>query len=262
MTLPAFRIAATTGRPAHRRALDAARQGSRALGGVFCAVASRRYGRELCVQAESAAGAAAQLAERLGGSSAIDGQTRIGADKLFMPKRHPAERWHARAVGTRAAPSSPRTIRCELRSTLPRYFRRCPRASHAASRTALDRRIDLQIARIELDLSLNRTELTNATRFVNVLEDGYADRQGRPRHGVHSAQPRLHRDVRNSVFDFGEVRVREASRPTCRRPTIGPMAVQCALGSADAYRGYRTSYDIAARYQREILPLRKAISEK
>jgi hypothetical protein len=40
------------------------------------------------------------------------------------------------------------------------------------------------------------------------------------------------------------------------------MSVNARSEARDAYRVYRSTYDIAGHYQREVLPLRKVISEE
>src|SRR5262249_56844467 len=62
------------------------------------------------------------------------------------------------------------------------------RALPAIEADAVARRVDLQIARLELDALAKSFGLTQATRFVNVLDAGYADkllkdgRTGEPNH--------------------------------------------------------------------------------
>ena len=65
------------------------------------------------------------------------------------------------------------------------------------------------------------------------------------------------------LFDFGEVRTREAEQ-TYRQAVnrLIEKAVNVRSEARDAYRGYRSAYDIAAHYQREVLPLRKIISDE
>jgi outer membrane protein TolC len=43
---------------------------------------------------------------------------------------------------------------------------------------------------------------------------------------------------------------------------LAQKAVNARSEAREAYRGYRAGYDVAARYQREVLPLRKIISEE
>jgi outer membrane protein TolC len=65
------------------------------------------------------------------------------------------------------------------------------------------------------------------------------------------------------IFDFGEVRVREAGETYSRAMNrLAEKAVNVRSEARDAYRVYRSAYDIASHYQREILPLRKIISDE
>jgi outer membrane protein TolC len=65
------------------------------------------------------------------------------------------------------------------------------------------------------------------------------------------------------IFDFGEVRVREA-----REAYMGAVnrltekAVNARSEAREAYAAYRSSYDIALHYRDEVLPLRKLITEE
>src|SRR5690606_38855118 len=43
---------------------------------------------------------------------------------------------------------------------------------------------------------------------------------------------------------------------------LAQKAIDVRSQARDAYRSYRSSYDIAAHYQREVLPLRKIISDE
>jgi outer membrane protein TolC len=65
------------------------------------------------------------------------------------------------------------------------------------------------------------------------------------------------------VFDGGEVAVRRASETyNLAFNRLTEKAVNVRSEARDAYRIYRSSYDIASHYQREILPLRKIITEE
>ena len=44
--------------------------------------------------------------------------------------------------------------------------------------------------------------------------------------------------------------------------TSSPLFAALRSEAREAYRNYRTSYDVAARYQRDVLPLRNTISEE
>jgi outer membrane protein TolC len=69
--------------------------------------------------------------------------------------------------------------------------------------------------------------------------------------------------VQIPIFDFGEVRVRQAEATYMQAVNrLTEKAVNVRSEARDAYRTYRASYDIASHYQREVLPLRKIISEE
>src|SRR5437899_2311354 len=74
---------------------------------------------------------------------------------------------------------------------------------------AVARRVDLQIARIELDVLAKSYGLTQATRFINILDAGYADKLEKR---VDERILMRGFDIRLQIplFDFGEVRVRQA----------------------------------------------------
>ena len=65
------------------------------------------------------------------------------------------------------------------------------------------------------------------------------------------------------VFDGGEVRVRQAAETYNRAfNLLTEKAVNVRSEARDAFRVYRSTYDIAGHYQREVLPLRKIISDE
>src|SRR5438445_3018306 len=127
---------------------------------------------------------------------------------------------------------------------------------------AVSRRVDLQIARIELDVLAKSYGLTQATRFINILDAGYADKLERR---VDERVLMRGFDVRLQIpiFDFGEVRVRQAEATYMQAVNrLLELAVNARSEARDAYRVYRSTYDIAGHYQREVLPLRKIISDE
>src|SRR4029453_18411227 len=76
---------------------------------------------------------------------------------------------------------------------------------------AVRRRVDLQIARIELDALAKSLGLTQATRFINLLDAGYADKLTTDREAGRRIRERgFDVELQIPLFDFGEVRVRQA----------------------------------------------------
>ena len=132
----------------------------------------------------------------------------------------------------------------------------------AVETEAIGRRVDLQIARIEADTLAKSYGLTNATRFINLLEVSGVSKTSGPREAP-VRQRGIEVDFQIPLFDFGEVRVRDAEQTYLAAVNrLTDKAIVVRSEARDAYRVYRASYDIAAHYQREILPLRKIISDE
>jgi outer membrane protein TolC len=79
--------------------------------------------------------------------------------------------------------------------------------------------------------------------------------------GTHSALPES-RCLGNGRGK-GEVRVRQAAETYNQALNLlTEKAVNVRSEARDAFRVYRSTYDIAGHYQREVLPLRKIISDE
>ncbi len=146
--------------------------------------------------------------------------------------------------------------------TLPQHLRALP----TAEQDAIGRRVDLQIARIELEALAKSYRLTNATRFVNLfqLSGLYKDeKENVPGEKVDFKDFGPGATVEIPIFDLGEVRVRQAEQTyMLALNRLAEKAVNVRSQARDAYRTYRSAYDIASHYKREILPLRKIISDE
>jgi outer membrane protein TolC len=136
-----------------------------------------------------------------------------------------------------------------------------PRTSAAIESDAVGHRIDLQIARLELVALAKSLDLTEATRFVTLLDLAGIDRRT-TEPGVPPFRERgFDIQFQIPIFDGGEVRVRQAAE-TYRRAynRLSEKAVNIRSEAREAYRTYRSAYDIASRYQRKVLPLRQIIT--
>src|ERR1700716_1972921 len=128
---------------------------------------------------------------------------------------------------------------------------------------AVEHRVDLQIARIELAALAKSLDLTGATRFVTLLDVAGVDRKTVDPNGTAFRERGFDVQFQIPIFDGGEVRVRQAAETYSQAfNRLTERAVNVRSEARDAYRVYRSPYDIAGHYQREVLPLRKIISEE
>jgi len=150
----------------------------------------------------------------------------------------------------------------QLGFTLPERLPDLPRAPAEpkdAEQTAMDKRLDVLMAKRATEATAKSLGLTKATRFINVLHAGYQNKSatGEQRSNGYEIELEL------PLFDFGATRsVRaEASYMQSLNRTAA-VAVNAQSEVRESYSAYRTAYDIARHYQDEVLPLRQRISEE
>ena len=149
-----------------------------------------------------------------------------------------------------------------LPNALPSLPRR-PLALPSIEADAVAHRIDLQIARLELTALAKSLNLAEATRFVTLLDLAGISRRTRDPEGPPFRERGFDVQFQIPIFDGGEVRVRQAAETyNFAFNRLSERAVNVRSEARDAYRAYRSTYDIASHYQREIIPLRKIITEE
>lgn len=145
---------------------------------------------------------------------------------------------------------------------LPPLPRR-PQALPTIEADAVAHRIDLQIARLDLAALAKALNLTEATRFVTLFDLAGISRRTRDPEGPPFSERGFDVQFQIPIFDGGEVRVRQAVETyNFAFNRLTERAVNVRSEARDAYRVYRSTYDIAGHYQREIIPLRKIITEE
>jgi len=134
-----------------------------------------------------------------------------------------------------------------------------PTEPHNAEQTAMDKRLDVLMARRAAEHTARSFGLTKATRFINVLEVGYQNKRatGEPRANGYEVELEL------PLFDFGSTRLAraEASYLQALHHTA-QVAVNARSEVRESYSAYRTRYDLARHFRDEVVPLRKRISEE
>jgi outer membrane protein TolC len=134
-----------------------------------------------------------------------------------------------------------------------------PTEPRDAERTAIEKRLDVLMARRSMEATARSLGLTKATRFVDAFELGYQNRSetGQPRANGYEAELSL------PLFDFGSVRARRAEATYLQAVhRTAAVAIDARSEVRESYSAYRTAYDLARHYRDEVVPLRKRISEE
>ena len=243
-----------------RVALDARRA-------YYRAVAARELTRFL-TEGKASAEAATQVARRLGETGALNKLDQAREQVFYAEIAAQLATARQRAMSERE-----RLIRVlglwgsDLDFLLPNALPPLPthaRALPDIEIAAVRRRVDLQVARLEVETLAKSYGLTGATRFVNLLEVSGIAKDVRDRHtGERERLRGFEVEFQIPLFDFGEVRVRQAEQTYLQAVNrLAEKAVNVRSEARHAYRAYRSTYDIAAHYRREVLPLRKMISDE
>ena len=128
-----------------------------------------------------------------------------------------------------------------------------------AEQTAMDKRLDVLMARRAAEATAQELGLTEATGFINVLDAGWQDKsqRGAPTQSGYALQ------VEVPLFDFGSARRARAQAQYMQAvDRTAEIAVNARSEVREAYASYRTAYDLARHYRDEVVPLRKRISDE
>ena len=232
----------------------------------YRAVASRQLVAFL-EQASSAAETSAKLATELGRTGAMNRLDQAREQSFYAELS--AQLATARQQAASDRESIIRSLGLwgsdlgfKLPQTLPVLPQR-PKSLPMIEVEALRRRVDLQIARIEVDALAKSYGLTSATRFINLLHVAGISRTQREPGGAHGTGGGVDLEFQVPIFDFGEARLRQAVEVyTAAVNRLSEKAVNVRSEARDAYRVYRSSYDIAAHYRDQVLPLRQIITDE
>lgn len=146
----------------------------------------------------------------------------------------------------------------QLPETLPELPQRIAGSERLEAR-AIEQRLDVQIARKEIEYLGKGLGMTRATRFVNVLNLG-AQSEKKPDERRLSG-PTLTLEI--PLFDFGDARIaRYEAQYRQGVDRLAETAVNARSEVRAAYPAYVSAYETARHYRNEIVPLRKRISEQ
>lgn len=128
-----------------------------------------------------------------------------------------------------------------------------------AEQTAIDKRLDVLMAKRSTEATARSLGLTNATRILNGLEVGYQNKSetGEERQNGYEIELPI------PLFDFGSARSARAEATYMQAVhRTAEVAVNARSEVRETYSAYRTAYDLAKHYRDEVVPLRKRISEE
>lgn len=128
-----------------------------------------------------------------------------------------------------------------------------------AEQTAIDKRLDVLMAKRATEATATVLGLTKATRLVNVLGAGYQNKSetGSSRSNGYEIELEL------PLFDFGSTRAARAEATYMQAVNrTAAVAVNARSEVRESYSAYRTAYDLARHYRDEVVPLRKRISDE
>ncbi|MBD9651082.1 TolC family protein [Ensifer sp. ENS09] len=131
---------------------------------------------------------------------------------------------------------------------------------------ALKRRVDLQIARLDLEAVAKSYKLTEATRYVTDLEliaGAEAEREKEDDGTKVETTGQFELEFVIPIFDSGSARMRKSELAHMRSANLlAEKAVNIRSEARSAYEAYRSRYDIARHYRNNVVPLRNKIEEE
>ncbi|MEZ0000030.1 TolC family protein [Sinorhizobium fredii] len=221
-------------------------------------------------QAQAAADAASELAQKLGETGAMtkEGQAREHVFYAELAGQTAKARLTARLAKeelTRLMGLWGSDVDYQVPNRLPSLPKALVRRDLIEA-AALQRRVDLQIAKLELEATAKSYNLTEATRYVTdlelltgfeterELEDGDIKSETTGQGEVEFVIP---------IFDSGKARMRKAELAYMRAANLlAEKAVNVRSEARSAYQAYRANYDIARHYRNSVVPLRTKIEEE
>lgn len=148
----------------------------------------------------------------------------------------------------------------QLSTRLPDLPKQATTLSDSESESiAMEQRLDVQSARVEVSALQSSLGLSKATRFVNVLDLGYVrnSESGKP------AEIGYQASIEIPLFDWGNARVAKAEAIYMQAVhRLAAVAVQAQSEVRNAYAAQQNAYTLARQYQDDVIPLRKRISDE
>ena len=124
---------------------------------------------------------------------------------------------------------------------------------------ALRNRLDIQAGKLQVEGLASSLGLTQATRFINVLDLGYVrnSKSNEPRETGYEI------GIEIPLFDWGGARVARAQSIYMQAADqLADTAVRARSEVRESYVRYQIAYDLTRHYRDEFVPVRKRISDE
>ncbi len=138
-----------------------------------------------------------------------------------------------------------------------------PLSPETVSVSAMNERLDIQMAKMEFDAAAKAQGLSRIASFSDIELAARRDTVFDNASGTNATRRGYELSVRLPIFDGGGLQ-RDAMNAQTLAAANRLEAATRAAGShlRESYAAYRTSYDIAKHYRDEIVPLRKTMAEE
>jgi len=212
----------------------------------------------------TAAGTAAELARRMQATGNFSRLQRAREQALAAEETANLIRARQNATAAREAliqrlgltPSQAQALR--LPDQLP-ALPEAPIDEATAGAALLDNRLDVRIARTDLERTAKSLGLTQVTSVVNGLHVAGV----RNSETGESSQRGFEVELPLPLFDFGDAaRAGGEARYLAAFNRTLELASNASSQVRVAYEGYRSAYDLARHYRNEVVPLRQNITEE
>lgn len=139
---------------------------------------------------------------------------------------------------------------------------------HHIEQDAVSRRVDLAFARLEAEMAAKQAGLTEATRYLNLLEIKGFDMLERSIDATTGETDKTRRsgvevELMIPLFDWGQARSAESKERYLQAVNrLYAKAINVRSEAREAHARFKGAHQIARHFQSQILPLRKTIQEE
>ncbi|RZL86970.1 MAG: TolC family protein [Variovorax sp.] len=138
-----------------------------------------------------------------------------------------------------------------------------PREAAEVAATASAQRLDVQLARAQLDVAGKSQGINQLSTFVDVALGGRHDTIFDNAHGNPETRRGFELDIRLPLFDWGTAQRDALDAQALAAANRYDATVRGATSQLrEGYSAYRTAYDIARHYRDDIVPLRQAMADE